>query len=78
MTQQYTKQEIRYPKQTTYWIFWVNKTNDFDYGITEPYQITLGYRPFIWTTADEKEWIEKLETEFNTNPYPPEPDQELD
>jgi len=74
MSQQYPKQEIYYPEEKTYWIFWVNKTDNFSYGITETNQVTTGYRPYAWTTINEADWISKLETEFNTNPYPPEPE----
>ena len=76
MPQEYTKQEISYPEEKTYWIFWVNKTDDFNYGVTETNQVTSGYKPYAWTTTDEDEWVAKLETEFNTNPFPEE-DEEI-
>lgn len=76
MPQEYTKQEISYPEVKTYWIFWVNKTDDFSYGTTETNQVTSGYKPYAWTTLDEDEWVAKLETEFNTNPFPEEDEEE--
>ena len=62
--------EIVYPSEKTYWIFWTNKTTNFVYGSTEPTQVTDTNQPNWWTTLDESEWVTKLETEFNTNPYP--------
>ena len=64
--------EIHYPEERTYWIFWTNKTDNFVYGWTEPTQVTDTNQPNYWTTLSEIEWISKLETEFNTNPYPDE------
>ena len=69
--------EIHYPEETTYWIFWTDKISKFVYGWTEPNQVTDTNQPNYWTTLSEEEWIEKLETEFNTNPFPPEPEQDL-
>ena len=63
--------EIDHPKQTTYWIFWTDTTTKFVYGWTEPNQVTQTNQPNWWTTTNEAEWVYKLETEFNTNPYPP-------
>jgi hypothetical protein len=77
MPQEYTKQEISYPEVKTYWIFWVNKTDDFSYGVTETNQVTSGYKPYAWTTLDEDEWVAKLKTEFNTDPFPPEEEEEI-
>jgi hypothetical protein len=64
--------EIHHPEEKTYWIFWTNKETNFVYGWTEPTQVTDTNQPNYWTTLDEEEWISKLETEFNTNPYPDE------
>ena len=61
--------EIHNPTEKTYWIFWTNKANKFVYGWTEPSQVTDTNQPNWWTTLDESEWVTKLETEFNTNPY---------
>jgi hypothetical protein len=62
--------EIKYPSEKTYWIFWTDKINNFVYGTTEPTQVTDTNQPNWWTTLDEAEWVLKLETEFNTNPFP--------
>jgi len=64
--------EIKHPEQTTYWIAYTN-TDIFGYGICTPEQQMYSGQPFLWTTLSEEEWIYKLETEFNTNPFPPEP-----
>ena len=66
--------DIIYPEQTTYFIAYTN-TDIFAYGIVEPNQEMTTGQPILWTTLDEAEWILKLETEFNTNPYPPEDDE---
>jgi hypothetical protein len=65
--------EIKYPIEKTYWIFWTDTISNFVYGWTEPKQITDTNQPNWWITIDEAEWVYKLETEFNTNPFPPEP-----
>jgi hypothetical protein len=60
--------DIKYPEQTTYFIAYTN-TEIFAYGIvTSEQEMTTG-QPILWTTLDETEWVAKLETEFNTNPY---------
>ena len=64
--------EIEYPEENTYWIFWTNKETNFVYGWTKPTQVTDTNQPNYWTTLSETEWISKLETEFNINPYPDE------
>jgi hypothetical protein len=64
--------DIIYPEQTTYFIAYTD-TDIFAYGIVEPNQEMTTGQPILWTTLDEAEWVLKLETEFNTNPYPPEP-----
>ena len=69
--------EIKYPSEKTYWIFWTDKVSNFVYGWTEPTQVTDTNQPNYWTTLDESEWIYKLETEFNTNPFPDEPTDEI-
>jgi hypothetical protein len=60
--------DIIYPEQTTYFIAYTN-TEIFAYGIVEPDQEMTTGQPILWTTLDEAEWLYKLETEFNTNPY---------
>ena len=60
--------EIKFPEQTTYFIAYTSK-EIFAYGIVEPEQEMVTGQPNLWTTFDEVEWILKLETEFNTNPY---------
>ena len=61
---------IIYPEQTTYFVAYTN-TDIFAYGIVKnDQQMTTG-QPILWTTLDEAEWIEKLENQFNTNPFPP-------
>jgi hypothetical protein len=65
--------EIKFPEEKTYWIFWTDKVSQFVYGWTEPTQVTDTSQPNWWTTTSEAEWIYKLETEFNTNLFPPEP-----
>jgi hypothetical protein len=60
--------EIKYPNQTTYWIFWTNKVSNFVYGFTEPTQVTDTNQPNWWITLNEAEWLYKLKTEFNTIP----------
>lgn len=64
--------EIKFPEQTTYFIAYTD-TDIFAYGIVEPDQEMTTGQPILWTTLDEQEWVTKLETEFNTNPYPDEP-----
>ena len=60
--------EIKYPEQTTYFIAYTN-TEIFAYGIvTSEQEMTTG-QPILWTTFDEAEWVAKLESEFNTNPF---------
>jgi hypothetical protein len=61
--------DIIYPEQTTYFIAYTN-TEIFAYGIVEPNQEMTTGQPILWTTLDEAEWVEKLENEFNTNPFP--------
>jgi hypothetical protein len=60
--------DIIYPEQTTYFIAYTD-TDIFAYGIVESNQEMTTGQPILWTTLDEAEWILKLETEFNTNPY---------
>ena len=66
--------DIIYPEQTTYFIAYTN-TNIFAYGIVESDQEMTTGQPILWTTLDEAEWVYKLKTEFNTNPYSPFPDE---
>ena len=66
--------DIIYPEQTTYFIAYTD-ADIFAYGIVEPNQEMTTGQPILWTTLDEAEWLLKLETEFNTNPYPPEDDE---
>jgi len=63
--------EIKFPEQTTYFIAYTSK-EIFAYGIVEPQQEMVTGQPILWTTLVEAEWIYKLETEFNTNPFPDE------
>jgi hypothetical protein len=63
--------EIKFPSATTYFIAYTN-TEIFGYGIVTPEQEMTTGQPILWTTLNEAEWIYKLETEFNTNPFPPE------
>jgi hypothetical protein len=60
--------EIKYPKETTYFIAYTDNLI-FGYGIVTPEQEMTTGQPFLWTTLSEAEWIYKLETEFNTFPY---------
>jgi hypothetical protein len=61
--------EIKFPSETTYFIAYTN-TEIFAYGIvTLEQEMTTG-QPILWTTLNEAEWVYKLETEFNTNPFP--------
>jgi len=59
--------EIKYPNNKTYWIFWEDNLNNFVYGSTDVTQVTTTTMSNYWTTLDESEWIQKLETDFNTN-----------
>ena len=61
---------IIYPEQTTYFVAYTN-TDIFAYGIVESNQEMTTGQPILWTTLDEAEWIEKLENQFNTNPFTP-------
>ena len=61
--------EIKYPTENTYYIAYTD-TIIFVYGVVETTQEMTTGQPILWTTLDEAEWIEKLETEFNTNPFP--------
>lgn len=63
--------DIIHPEQTTYFIAYTD-TDIFAYGIVEPNQEMTTGQPILWTTLVEAEWIYKLETEFNTNPFPDE------
>ena len=65
--------EIKFPSETTYFIAYTN-TDVFAYGIVTPEQEMTTGQPILWTTLSEAEWVYKLETEFNTNPFPPDPD----
>jgi hypothetical protein len=60
--------DIIYPEKTTYFIAYTN-TDIFAYGIVEPDQEMTTGQPILWTTLDEAEWVYKLKTDFNTNPY---------
>jgi hypothetical protein len=60
--------DIIHPEQTTYFIAYTN-TDIFAYGIVEPEQEMTTGQPILWTTLDEAEWVLKLQTEFNTNPF---------
>jgi hypothetical protein len=71
MTSLKTTYEIKFPEQTTYFIAYTD-TQIFAYGIVEPNQEMTTGQPLLWTTLDETEWVNKLETEFNTNPFPEE------
>ena len=62
--------EIDHPTEKTYQIFWTDKVSKFVYGFTESTQVTDTNQPNWWTTTDEAEWVTKLETEFDTNPFP--------
>lgn len=64
--------KIEYPDKKTYWVFWTDKETKFVYGWIESTQVVETNQPNYWTTTDEDEWVTKLETEFNTNPFPPE------
>ena len=63
--------EIKFPSEITYFIAYTN-TEIFGYGIVTPEQEMQTDQPILWTTLSEAEWIYKLETEFNTNPFSPE------
>jgi len=69
--------KIHYPEEKTYWIFWTDKETKFVYGSTDTTQTTDTNQPNWWTTVDEVVWASKLQNEFNTNPYPPEEEEEL-
>jgi hypothetical protein len=62
-------QEINKPSSLTYFIAYTN-TEIFGYGIVDSEQVMTTGQPFLYTTLVESEWEYKLETEFNTNPYP--------
>ena len=64
-------QGIYFPSQRTYFIAYTN-TEIFAYDWVDPDQQMTTGQPILWTTLSEAEWIYKLETEFNTNPFPPE------
>jgi hypothetical protein len=63
--------EIKFPEQTTYFIAYTDNLI-FGYGIVEPTQEMTTGQPILWTTLSKAEWVYKLETEFNTNPFPDE------
>jgi hypothetical protein len=67
--------EIKFPKQDTYWIAYTN-SEIFGYGVCTPEQEMTTGQPYLYQTTDEDEWVEKLITEFDTNPFPPEPESE--
>ena len=69
------KNEIKIPSETTYFIAYTN-TEIFGYGIVNPDQEMTTGQPYLYQTLDEAEWVEKLITEFNINPFPPEPGSE--
>jgi hypothetical protein len=61
--------QIKFPEQTTYFIAYTD-AEIFAYGTVEPEQEMTTGQPRLWTTLSEAEWVEKLENEFNTNPFP--------
>jgi hypothetical protein len=69
--------EIKFPQQKTYFIAYTD-TDIFGYGWVDPDQEMTTGQPILWTTLSEEEWVYKLETEFDTNPFPPDPDDEID
>ena len=64
--------EIKFPAQDTYWIAYTN-TDIFGYGVCTPEQEMVTGQPYLWTTLSKAEWVEKLITEFHTDPFPPDP-----
>jgi len=60
--------EIKYPNQTTYWIFWTDKVSNFVYGFTNTNQQTETSYQNYWITLNQSEWLNKLKTEFNIIP----------
>jgi len=64
-------QNIEFPEVRTYWIAYTN-TEIFSYGYVDPDQELNSGQPYLYQTTNEDEWILELETEFNTNPFPPE------
>ena len=61
--------EIKFPSKTTYFIAYTN-TDIFAYGIVTPEQEMTTGQPYLYQTTSEQEWVNELETEFNTNPFP--------
>jgi hypothetical protein len=60
-------QEIKFPKQDTYWIAYTN-SEIFGYGICTPEQEMTTGQPYLYQTLDEAEWVEKLKNDFNVIP----------
>jgi hypothetical protein len=59
--------EIKYPKETTYFIAYTDTTT-FGYGIVNSDQVMDSGQPLLYTTLSEKEWLEELLTKFHTIP----------
>ena len=70
MSELKTTYEIKFPEMRTYWIVYTNKTDIFSYGWCEPDQEMTTGQPYLYQTTSEQEWVNELETEFNTNPFP--------
>lgn len=58
--------EIKYPKNTTYFIAYDNENiENPSYGMVEPEQVMTTGREFLFQTENESEYLSKLETEFD-------------
>ena len=58
---------IKFPDTLTYFI--ASTGADVAWGTVSPEQEMVTPHTTLWTTLDESEWILKLESDFNVNPY---------
>lgn len=68
--------EINYPEQTTYFIAYED-TDVFSYGQVTSEQCMSSGQTNLFQTTIEQEWLDKLKTDFNVDPYAEDTEEDL-
>lgn len=59
--------EIKFPRDTTYFIAYTN-SNIFAYGEVTPEQEMTTGQPYLYKTTNREDWVQTLINDFNINP----------
>jgi len=68
--------EIKKPEQTTYFIAYED-TDVFSYGKVTSEQCMSSGQTNLFQTTIEQEWLDKLKTDFNVDPYAEDTEEDL-